>query len=157
MAGDVDEDRKDFHNLFGKIERDLKEIRDDIKSLIRGRQPAAVEGASPLKLTDLGERLADCLDAKAWAEREAGGLLPAAKGRQAFEIDAFCKEHVAVNLDETMQQKVQQCAYEVGMEIDLVFPVLRVVLRDELLQACGLLELTDLPTTVADPDTAPAP
>ena len=114
----------------------MEEIRGDIKKIFAKIGPALVAGESPLRLTELGEKVAECLDAHAWAARVAPDLLPEIEGFQPFQIDDFAVTHVTNHRNE-WEQKVAECAYKFGLKRDDVPPVLRISLRDELLRLTG--------------------
>ena len=126
--GRVNGDLDTFHEV-------LQEIRTDIKGILARLPPTPVAGDSPLKLTDFGEKIAQCLAADAWATERAAVVASQVTGLQPFEIDAWCQKYVADDRDERMRQEIARCAYEFGIEHDGVRQVLRVVLRDALLGA----------------------
>ncbi len=127
---------------YGRVNGDLdtfrevlQEIRTDIKGILARLPPTPVAGDSPLKLTDFGDKIAQCLAADAWATERAAVVASQVTGLQPFEIDAWCQKYVADDRDERMRQEIARCAYEFGIEHDGVRQVLRVVLRDALLRA----------------------
>lgn len=122
----VDSDR----NAFGKM---LATIQDDIKKILGRLPPTAVESGSPLRLTDFGRVLAEDLGADAWADATAPGLMEQVRDKEPFEVDDFCENYVASDLDAAMRRRVAVTAFDHGMSRDRVAPVLRVVLRDKLL------------------------
>ena len=121
-------------NNLSSLTENVKEIREDIKKLFSALPPATVAGASPLHLTEFGERIAASLDADGWASELAPKLSPEVKGKEPFEIDEFCRNYVQTRLTEEWRRRVAICAYEVGIDKDGVEKVLTVVLRDKLLQ-----------------------
>ncbi len=62
MEGKVDADRATFKEFMAKI-------REDIKKILRRLPPRTVEGASPLRLTELGEQVSKEIGASEWADR----------------------------------------------------------------------------------------
>ena len=90
-----------------------KTVAKDIKKILRLWQPE-VAGASPLKLTELGDRMAAFMKAQDWAGGIAPGLLPGVVNKQPFEIDKFARDYVAEHLDAEMERRVDACAYEFG-------------------------------------------
>lgn len=115
------------------LESAAKTVAKDIKKILRIWQPEVV-GASPLKLTELGDRMAAFMKAQDWAGGVAPGLLPQVVNKQPFEIDQFARSYVAENLDAEMKRRVDACAYEFGRKSSGVRNVLHVLLRDELLR-----------------------
>ena len=112
----------------------MDEIRGDIKDILRRLPPQPVTGESPLRLTDFGRELAADVGAEAWAERHAPTLRPRVAGLEPFEVDDLCAKYTHDSLDDDMSGAVARCAYEFGIERGAVLSVLRVVLRDALLQ-----------------------
>ena len=116
----------------------LQEVRGDVRELFRRLPAAPTGGASPRRLTDLGERMADFLAAQAWAKDLAPHLQEQVAGKRPFEIDAVSDDYVRTKIeDPAMQERIAECAYEFGLERDGVLSVLRVVLRDELLRTAA--------------------
>lgn len=124
----------------GKVDADLgalkdfmEEIRGDIKKIFAKIGPPLVSSESPLRLTELGEKVAECLDAHGWATRVAPDLLPQIEGFEPYQIDDFANTHVTNHRSE-WEQKIAECAFKFGLKRDDVPPVLRIALRDELLR-----------------------
>ena len=115
------------------LETAAKTVAKDIKKILRLWQPEVV-GASPLQLTELGDRMAAFMKAQDWAAGIAPNLLPQVVDKQPFEIDQVARDHVASKLDASMERLVAACAYEFGRKPTGVRNVLHVVLRDELLR-----------------------
>ena len=110
-----------------------KEIRGDIKQILSRLPPAPVASASPATLTDYGKKIAERFGASTWASQIAPTIIGRVANKEAFEIDEFCRDYVEKELDNTHVTLVAQVAYEFGIEHQKVRNVLRVVLRDELL------------------------
>ena len=114
----------------------MKEIRADIKNIFKLMPPKPVAGNSPLKLTELGERMAAFMNAADWAEARAPALLAQIASMQAFKVDDLSRNQVRQQHDHDQQLRnlVASCAYEFGTPLDGALDVLQVVLRDELLR-----------------------
>ena len=135
-----------FGRWTGKVDKSLlefgefmKEIRADIKNIFKLMPPKPVAGNSPLKLTELGERMAAFMNAPGWAEARAPALLAQIAGMQDFEVDDLSRNQVRQQHDHDQQFRnlVASCAYEFGTPPDGALDVLQVVLRDELLRLRG--------------------
>ena len=61
-------------------------------------------------------------------------LRPQTKGLEPFEVDALCGKHIESSLDTEWQRRVARTAYEPGTNARAVEDVLRVILRNALLQ-----------------------
>ena len=125
---------KQSWNAFrAKVEKDIGELRDGINTLL-ARSQGPVSSQSPVRLTDLGEKMATFLQASEWAANTAPAVVHEVVNKKPFQIETFSREYVATNLDPDIEERVAACAYEFGTERDSVKSVLWVVLRDELLQ-----------------------
>ena len=114
----------------------MEEIRGDIKKIFAKIGPPLVASESPLRLTELGQEVAECLGAHAWAARVAPELLPQVEGLEPYRIDDFANTHVT-NDRSSWDEKIAECAFKFGLKRDDVPPVLRIALRDELLRLTG--------------------
>ena len=125
---------RDVHNMKEGWQTFAKEIRDDIKKILeRIPPPKTLESASPLRLSEIGEKISKSMNAAAWATRVAPSLASDVAGKQPFEIDQFSDEYVETRLDVDDTAWVAKQA-EAGVSPAAVRAVLRVVLRDELLR-----------------------
>ena len=108
----------EFPKLVQEIRDELKGIRDQIQQIFKllPRQP--VVGASPLKLTDFGEKIADNIQAQAWADKVAPGLVREVADMRPFEIDQFSNTYVETRLPKELHERVASTAYEVGTTLE---------------------------------------
>lgn len=60
-------------------------------------------------------------------------MIEQVRDKEPFDVDVFCENYVASDLDAAMRPRVAVTAFDHGMSSDGVAPVLRVVLRDKLL------------------------
>ena len=118
------------------IEEAIKEIKSDIKEILRQFSGSAVERKSPLRLTEGGQSISDALDAKAWAARTVQDLLPKLKGSHPYDIQMFCMDCVdhEGNLTHEFVQKMKSCAYEEAFPMSQIKDVLAIELRDAILK-----------------------
>ena len=129
----------------GTVATFMKEIRDQLKEIFL-RLPATstpVASKSPLHLTTFGHKMADTLDATAWAASIVPTLQADLAGKRAFEIDVASREYVQANMQK--DERVSKCMYETGVDRDSALKVLQVVLRDALLKSLGLPTETTTP------------
>lgn len=125
-VGRVNSDRENFKEF-------MKEVRDDIGEIFRKLPSSPVDSLSPLQLNDLGDQIADHMDAKAWAGALSEKILEQIEGMEDFEIDEYSRNYVS-RLDEAWQRKISSSAYKFGLERNSIELVLAVVLRNVLLQ-----------------------
>ena len=120
-------------NVFMKEMRDdLREIRTDIKHIFERLSPTA-NSHSPRQLTDLGQKVAENLQAKQWAQRTAAAVQDQVAGKPAYEVQEFCFDHVReFNPEEKLDAHINACAYNYGIDRYAVLDVLAIELRDIL-------------------------
>lgn len=132
-TGRVDTRLEKLESFMESVKKDMEKFRKQLAKVLRAVEQE-VAGASPLKLTELGTKMAEFMKAQDWAGSLAPSLLPQVVNKQPFEVDLFAQEHVATKLDSEMARRVAACAYEFGRDQSGVRNVLHVVLRDELLE-----------------------
>lgn len=116
-----------------EIKKQITKIEENITKIFQQLPAAAVTGSSPLRLTELGEKIADSLGAQEWASLLVPSLLAEVGDKEPFEIDSFCHNYTRTKLTDEWQRKIAQAAYEFGLEREEVQKVLAVVLRERLL------------------------
>lgn len=131
--GRVNSDRENFKEFMKEVRDDIGKIRDDIGEIFRKLPSSPVDSLSPLQLNDLGDQIADHMDAKAWATALSEKILKQIEGMEDYEIDEYSKDYVS-RLDEAWQRKISSSAYKFGLERNSIELVLAVVLRNVLLQ-----------------------
>lgn len=166
--GQVNSDRKNFKTFMAEVRKDMAEIRNKFDTILLRLPPKPVTGSSPLRLTDLGDEIADELNAYEWASTLAPSLREDVHDMLPFEIDEFCHDYVERSLSrhssghartarsEEMARKVAICAFERGLDRASVRSVLRVVLRDRTVEAAGGLVVTHHVTVRAGCGLRPA-
>ena len=98
------------------------------------QQPRLLLAAgSPLQLNDLGNKVSAEIRADEWAAEIAPSLAERAAAEPAYKVDALCEHYVEQFLHQQMRDRVEEAAYEHGIERAGVLAVLRVVLRNRLL------------------------
>lgn len=131
--GRVNSDRENFKEFMNEVRDDIGQIRDDIGEIFRKLPSSPVDSLSPLQLNDLGDQIADHMDAKASAGALSEKILEQIEGMEDFEIDEYSRNYVS-RLDEAWQRKISSSAYKFGLERNRIELVLAVVLRNVLLQ-----------------------
>ena len=114
----------------------MEEIRNDMKVLLRRVPPPTVTGSSPLRLTDLGEKVSAKIGAVEWAKQTAEAFGDRVVGRRPDEIQDFCFGYVngdEFQPDNAFDTAIKITAYENGVDRTGVLDVLAITLRDELL------------------------
>ena len=116
------------------VERFMVEIRHDLRRLLHRFGESASEG-SPLRLTELGRKISDTVDAPAWARETAKILRPRVEGKPPYEVQDACFSFVDDEFEpeDEFHAAIGMCAYELGIDDIQVLTVLAITLRDELL------------------------
>ncbi len=131
--GSVNSDRDHFKAFMKAIREDIRSIRESVQTILL-RSTATVTSGSPLRLTDLGQRVSETMNAAQWADQLAPSLRKETAGMESYQIDQFADRYVGTRLSEEWQTKVKRTAYEFGLDAASVRSALRVVLRDALLR-----------------------
>ena len=97
--------------------------------------PVLVSTGSPLRLTELGRKISDALDASEWLEGITAMFREQAGDKSAYDIQQMCFDYVhnTFEPDPTQDAAIKECAYENGIEVKRILDVLAVELRDRLL------------------------
>lgn len=129
--GEVDSDRKRFSKF-------IEEIRKDIKDILGRIPPSPTTSASPIQLTELGERISNNIDAESWAEKVASEMISQTKDMDSFKIQEVAFDHAKTfEPNEKLLQNMRDSAFQEGIKLEGVRDVLGVVLRDRLLSIHG--------------------
>ena len=128
---EVDSDRIRFSKF-------MEEIRSDIKDILSRIPSSPTNSASPIQLTDIGERISKNINAKSWAEKVANKMVEQTKGFDLLKIqeESFEKAQ-SFEPDEILLQNMRDAAFQEGINLDGVRKVLGVELRDCLLALHG--------------------
>ncbi len=125
--GEVNSDRESFRSF-------INEIRNDIKDILKRLPPTPVTSASPIRLTELGEKISLAINAGDWAKAEAGKLVCEVEGKDQFEIQSIAFQYAnEFEPFPDLLKKMHTCAFDNGMDLSGVREVLGVELRDVLL------------------------
>ena len=88
---------------------------------------------SPLQINDLGRKVSAEIQADEWAAEIAPSLAERAAAEPPYKVDALCRHYVETFLHQEMRDRVDEAAYEHGIERPGVLAVLRIVLRNRIL------------------------
>lgn len=125
----VDQDRKKFKAFMRRIDRRIKSILDRLPS------PLAT-GKSPVTLTELGERVAEAIQADTWADELLPDVRQRAQGKEPFEVHQLCIDFVdELEYTPDQQRLLNRVAFEHGLAASQLPEVLAIVLRDKLLES----------------------
>ncbi|MCY4674105.1 MAG: hypothetical protein OXD43_10145 [Bacteroidetes bacterium] len=136
----IDNYRQDSRETIQEIREDIREIRSNIENLfIRTTLPPPssqpITSSSPLSLTDFGEKIARDLGAAHWVNKTAPEVWSYAQTLiEDYEVQGYCFKYVRHYLSDEMETRIKRTAYEYGTDIEGVYNVLAIVLRDKLLE-----------------------
>ncbi len=133
--GAVNSDRGSFKKFTVAVRDDLKDIQNDIKKMLHWQSSKTIDSQSPLRLTEIGQKVSDLLDIPAITEMLVSTLRPQVEGKQPYDIQERCFAYVRDEYEPSpeLDARIKQCAYDNGLDRDEVLDVLAVVLRDKLL------------------------
>ena len=92
-VGSVNRDRNQFSNFIDRIESKISEINQDIKNILLRLGPDVAVRGSPIRLTELGERVSETIGAKGIAETLSAELHSKTVGMTDYEIQEFAKDY----------------------------------------------------------------
>lgn len=69
-------------------------IREDVKKILVAMPKNVLARTSPVRLTDFGKEVSKSVGAAAWAEEKAPDLVDEIKGKNAYEVQEFCMDHM---------------------------------------------------------------
>ena len=139
--GRVNSDRENFKNFMKEIREDIGKIRENIEKIFLRLPTDVASGASPLKLTELGERISQEISAPRWAEGIISrfGLEKKFEGMSPYDVQESCisfcvsQENWKPNVQE--HEMAQSVAYNSGLSTEKVYRVLGIVMRDRILSS----------------------
>lgn len=127
----IDEHKNIFDNTCGDLKSDIREIRDQVFTIVTGKSISTSN--SPTVLTEYGLEVAKQIDADSLVAKYAKKV-DIADNMNAFEIQQACR-HFALSedmlefsLDEL--DRLQGLAFDEGVTIDLYRGVLALLFRD---------------------------
>lgn len=123
----------------GTVEKTLREVRDDIKTLLERIGPNPVSSNSPRVLTDFGKEISQQADVALWAKQQAQNLSAKVAGKEDFEIEALAVSDVKEAYENSFefQRRIDKCAYDKDIDKEKVMAVFEIELRDALLAMSG--------------------
>ncbi len=131
--GQVDTDRDNFKEFMAEVRKKLDEIFERLP-------PKTATSESPIKLTSLGKKVSQEIQASGWAKQAASSLISQVENKSHYDIQEFCLEHVKGEsvLTEEMDKMVKSSAYNNGIEKGQVLRVLAVELRDAIFEQLNM-------------------
>ena len=132
--GQVDNDRDAFKKFMTDIGRKIDKIQENVHELL-GVVRSVSKPGSPLKLTELGNKVAECLESRGIFQDIEPLLSDRIHGKQPYEIHDICFEYISGELNPSpeMDAVIRLCAYENGVKREDVLEVMAIELRDRLL------------------------
>ena len=149
-AGRVMTKQSTFSEFMKEMKGEIKEISANVVRILTRLDRIdrdVIASESPLRLTDIGERVADALEADDWAEKIAEDVYHQVQGKRKYEIQIFSFEYAKDedNFSREELELIQEIAYDHGMTEYKVRRVLGIKIRDKLLSMLGLVNNDGLP------------
>ena len=122
----------EFTKTVGKA---IDEIQKDIKQIFLKLDGETSDG-SPIRLTELGEKLAKEVNAEDLAKVVVCALADKIEGLNPYRIQQLCLEYVENDYDpsEDVVDIIERVAYDNGRETKGVRRVIAIIARDKLLK-----------------------
>ena len=138
--GKMQEQKSEVAKFVTELRAHTPQILERMQQILERLPRATVTPSSPLRLTEYGKKIAGHLNAKVWAQERARDeeLLRQVRGLEEHEIDEFVDLRAGRLLTAQMQASIAPCAYQFGVTRDDVLRILKVVLRDELIERSQL-------------------
>ena len=128
-----------------ELRKNIGELHKRIDHIFTRLPPLPTAGESPIRLTELGERISNHTGAKDWAAEKAQELIGQTEGKNPFEIQTISFDYAKqFEPDDVILTKMQESAFEAGIDLEGVRNVLGVELRDRLLQLNNLQSALDV-------------
>ena len=148
-AGRVMTKQAAFSEFMKEMKGEIKEISTNVARILTrlDRIDRDVISESPLRLTNLGEQVADTLEADDWAEKIAEDVYDEVQGKRKYEIQIFSFEYAKDedNFSDGELELIQEIAYDHGMTESRVRRVLGIKIKDKLISMLGLADDADMP------------
>ena len=118
-----------------RIQEKTDRIQENVHELMGVTRNVSKPG-SPLTLTELGNKVAKCLESNDIFKNMEPIPSDQIHGKQPYEIHDICFDYVHDKLQPSseMEVAIRSCAYENGVKYGDVLEVMAIVLRDRLLQ-----------------------
>ena len=135
-TGTVDTNIGALKHAVEELKNTIKSIDTKLSKLLRLYPDPAIEGSSPLKLTELGERVSDKIGAPDIAIGIARVVSEKVVSMSDYEIQEFAKEYAQSQFEPTSIQSAEldDCAFQEGIPRDSVLSVIGIELRDRLIE-----------------------
>ena len=129
---------KDIRGTLTEIKADIRDIRNDVASLLRNLLPdrTPLTNDSPLRVTALGEEIARQIGADNLVAEMARQVRPRVIGKSEYEVQEECFSYLRDQYRPRpdVENRILKSAYDHGLSRGQVIDVLAVMLRDELLR-----------------------
>ncbi|MDE2826719.1 MAG: hypothetical protein OXL40_05330 [Bacteroidota bacterium] len=142
-SGSVNSDRSSFKEFMREIKEEIKninnkfdKINEKFNDVFRRLPPSVAKEDSPLKLTEFGREISKLALAYDWAVKTADKLENEVKGKKPYQVQKFAFKVAENNeyFSDKEYERIQEAAYERGIDEKLVRTVLGIELRDKLLE-----------------------
>lgn len=127
----------------------IEEIRADIKKILADIPPRMMTSQSPIKLSELGSKIAEEIQIDTWVSEWAESLLERVKNKSPYEIQEFCFQYAQEEFPAELKKEpnsiydqLELAAFQNGLQLTHILEVVGVVLRDKVLEhlAIGMEE-----------------
>ena len=124
-VGNVNSDRNSFKAF-------MKEIREKVDKILERLPPSTETTGSPIRLTELGQKVSNEVDASSLARDLVPGLRRRVAEREAYDIQEICLRFVEHEYDPPpdVDSRIKKVAFNNGLDRRQVLRVIGLELRD---------------------------
>ena len=118
-----------------KLDECIKVIGEDIKKILLRLPQMTFVGQSPVRLTEFGEKISAEIKAKEWVFKHALNLKTEIYGSREFEVFEKSLAYVVEQMDKDNEfsQAIRETAYQHGVDLEQIWKIYAIELRDYLL------------------------
>lgn len=123
-----------------KVVNKLDKVVNKLDILVDRTRARTTESGSPLKLSEIGRRVSETINAKGIAGEHTSNLVDELRGKKRYEIQDFAFDYVysdEFDLPIETQELLRQCAYDEALPLNDVKVVIALELRDQLIELIG--------------------
>ena len=112
----VNSDRENFKEFMERVEGKIDTLIGNIGRLIDWQGGPALERGSPLKLSEVGQKILDALDIPAMAKELAPKVKPKVEGKVPYDIQEFCFTYIRdeYDLPPEAEKRIKEYVYGSG-------------------------------------------
>ena len=139
-VGRVNSDRESFKDFVKEVREKLDKVEERIGEIFQRLQTQTTTRSSARRLTDLGKKISESLNAADWALQAVSDIkkfVPDINEMEPYDVQELCFRYVNTGVfspTPEYEKRLKACAYENGIDLAQVRDVLAIELRDYILK-----------------------